>query len=134
VGKLGRFELDSGIYLYVGSALGAGSTSIHHRITRHFLKDKPLKWHIDYFTTLPQTKLHAVVVLETSYHLECQVSKYISRLDDVSCPMKGFGSSDCSQCETHFYYSTNPVETVIASCEHIILVLGFTPKIIIAEP
>lgn len=133
VGKLGEFTLDPGTYLYVGSALGTGSTSLHHRLTRHFLKEKPLKWHIDFITTLPQTKLHAVVVLETSSNLECQISEHISRLDDVTYPISGFGSSDCSQCKTHFYFSSNPIMSMITACEQIIRGLGFTPKIILAE-
>ena len=134
VGQLGEFELKPGTYLYVGSALGTGSTSLHHRLNRHILKEKPMKWHIDFITTLPQTKLHAVVVLETSSNLECQFSERISRLDAVSYPIRGFGSSDCSLCETHFYFSTNPIKAMITACEHIIRGLGFTPKIILAEP
>jgi len=135
VGQLGELQLLPGMYLYVGSALGMGSTSLQHRLARHQLKTKCMKkhWHIDFITTLPHAKVHYIVVVETSRRLECLLSKHIAQLDGVGCPLKGFGSSDCSQCETHFYSYAKNIEQAVKACNNIVQKLGIRPKIISAE-
>ena len=134
VGQLGELQLLPGTYKYVGSALGTGSTSLQHRLTRHLLKTKRLKWHIDFLTTLPQAKVHYIVVIETSRRLECLISKHIAQLEGVEYLLKGFGSSDCSECETHFYsYAKSPKQAVEA-CKTIVRQLGFIPTLIAHEP
>ena len=133
VGQLGELQLQPGTYLYVGSALGTGSTSLTHRLARHILKSKPLKWHIDFITTLPHAKVQYVIVVETSHPLECLLSMHIARLDGVGCPLKRFGSSDCSKCESHFYSYAKNIEQAVEACNNIMLKLGFRPKIISTE-
>ncbi len=135
MGQLGELQLLPGLYLYVGSALGMGSTSLQHRLARHQLKTKCMKkhWHIDFITTLPYAKIPYIVVIETSKRLECLLSKHIAQLDGIRCPLKGFGSSDCSQCETHFYSYAKNIEQVVEACNNIMLKLGFRPKIISTE-
>jgi len=130
VGQLGELQLHHGTYLYVGSALGTGSTSLQHRLARHLLKTKRLKWHVDFITTLSQARIRYIVVVETSRCLECLICRHIACLDGVGCPMQGFGASDCSHCRTHFYSYAKPPEQAVEACKMIVQQLGFMPKVI----
>ena len=47
IGKHVSPVLKQGLYLYIGSAMGRGSTSLEARIRRHLTRDKRRFWHID---------------------------------------------------------------------------------------
>ncbi|MFQ6124547.1 MAG: DUF123 domain-containing protein [Candidatus Heimdallarchaeota archaeon] len=130
VGQLGELQLLPRTYLYVGSALGTGSTSLQNRLVRHLLKPKRLTWHIDFITALPHARVRYVVVIESSHHLECLLSRHIARLNGIKCPIKGFGSSDCSTCETHFYSFDKSIKQAVERCKTIVRRIGFIPKVI----
>jgi Uri superfamily endonuclease len=46
VGRWGRINLETGYYIYIGSAFGPGG--VRARVSRHFRKEKRKHWHIDY--------------------------------------------------------------------------------------
>nr|MBN1228722.1 GIY-YIG nuclease family protein [Anaerolineae bacterium] len=98
-GALGSFDLAPGHYLYVGSALGPGGLSA--RVNRHLKRDKRAHWHIDALTAAaPMT---AVWISISPERLECTWAKRLMRIDGISIPIKGFGSSDC-RCPAHLFY------------------------------
>jgi len=103
VGKLGKILLKRGYYIYVGSAFGQGG--LRARVSRHFRKDKPTHWHIDYLS-----KFLTPVAVWYTYHqkpLEHKWAKFLSNMRTIT-PIPGFGCSDCS-CQSHlFYYPKKP--------------------------
>ncbi|MCS7139954.1 MAG: GIY-YIG nuclease family protein [Candidatus Nezhaarchaeota archaeon] len=97
VGSLGIVGIKRGFYAYTGSGLGRGALSLRGRLLRHLRKDKKLRWHIDYLTSLPTVKVVGVVASRAEKELECIVA---SRLGKSFRCIEGFGSSDCS-CTSH---------------------------------
>ena len=100
VGRLGPHDFPKGYYLYFGSALNG----LEGRIQRHVRSDKILKWHIDYLTTRG-------LVIETwriadDRRWECIWVQLALEQNDVTRPLKGFGSSDC-KCHTHLVRLTS---------------------------
>ncbi len=98
VGKLGMFTFPSGFYIYTGSGL----RNLKQRIARHLRKEKSLKWHIDYLSVRCEPVWYYMI--EDGINHECKLSHYISRLNNFSSPVKGFGSSDC-KCNSHLFYT-----------------------------
>lgn len=98
IGALGEFDFSTGIYIYIGSALGPGG--LRARIGRHLRKNKKLKWHLDYLSNkIDPVGLHCEV---TSERLECAWAAILAEVGGVA-PVAGFGSSDCS-CLSHLLY------------------------------
>ncbi len=111
VGKLGEFAFQAGYYLYVGSACGAGGLAGR---LKHHLKPQKLHWHIDYLRSVAQ--LQEIWFTEdrqhnesnndwqqSEWHSECQWAAELAKLNQLSCPYRGFGSSDC-RCVAHLFY------------------------------
>lgn len=99
VGKLGRFSFH-GLYVYVGSALGAGGLV---RVERHLAvcegRVRTRRWHIDYLLGLGELK--AVYVREgLNPNQECALARRLSQCMEPAA--QGFGSSDCG-CRTHLF-------------------------------
>lgn len=93
VGALGPIRFEPGSYLYVGSA----ARGLPRRVARHFRREKPLRWHIDYLTAhAPATQAWAWPAQTVS---ECAVARALA-----SCltPFGAFGASDC-RCRTHLF-------------------------------
>ncbi|TFG34412.1 DUF123 domain-containing protein [Candidatus Thorarchaeota archaeon] len=112
---MGNFLLDSGSWVYIGSAMGEGSTSLENRIRRHFRHQKKIYWHIDHLLNL-YVQLKAAVWAESSEAIECLISKQLEENRGFTSGPKGFGASDCKRgCNTHLYHSRNHnnVEDVI---------------------
>ncbi|HMF34432.1 MAG TPA: DUF123 domain-containing protein, partial [Candidatus Lokiarchaeia archaeon] len=65
VGSLGLMNFAPGWYTYVGSAMGSTSTSLFHRLRRHFapLTAKKVRWHVDYLLALPESTLGGAIVI-----------------------------------------------------------------------
>ena len=102
VGKLGRFTLPNGFFMYVGSAMGRGGIS--GRLKHHLSRSELLHWHVDY--------LSKVACLEEIWYQESQVRQEhrwaIILSTRGKIPMAGFGSSDC-RCKAHlFFFSRRP--------------------------
>ena len=98
-----KYNLSSGYYCYVGSALGRGSTTIENRIKRHLKKEKKKFWNIDHITTLESSEIVSIFYAETNTNRECDISLeiYNKKIGDVV--ISKFGSHDCRKCPTHFY-------------------------------
>jgi Uri superfamily endonuclease len=95
VGALGNLNFEKGIYAYVGSA----KKGLSKRIKRHFRKNKPKFWHIDYLLNNESVKILKVFTMASETVDECGVAKIIG---ERGAPMRGFGSSDC-KCTSHLF-------------------------------
>ncbi len=103
--SLGNLSIDKGTWIYVGSAMGMGSTNLENRIRRHFRSEKTIHWHIDHLLD-SDSKIRASIWSESSSPAECEIAKSIDRMVDVIAGPRGFGASDCKQkCGTHLYQS-----------------------------
>jgi len=98
VGALGQCLFLKGNYIYTGSAL----KNLSKRVERHYRKEKKLHWHIDYLTAHKFVKIEYIELIYTSEKIECELNLQLFKDYDVSVPFKGFGSSDCKCCPTHF--------------------------------
>ncbi|TXT57366.1 MAG: hypothetical protein BAJATHORv1_10067 [Candidatus Thorarchaeota archaeon] len=102
VGKLGFISLSPGTYVYAGSAMGTGSTSLENRIKRHFSPIKTIHWHIDYLIE-KATSIQAWYA-ESDVKRECELSQAMEQSKYFKVTILGFGSSDCRErCKSHLY-------------------------------
>lgn len=89
----------AGCYAYVGSAHGPGG--LRSRISRHLIKDKKCRWHIDYLRkeTLP-------VELWVSVEKGRFEKAWAHALADIkgSIPIENFGNTDDRGSRTHLYF------------------------------
>jgi Uri superfamily endonuclease len=104
VGRWGGLTLQSGYYIYVGSAFGPGG--VKARVSRHLRVNKRKHWHIDYL------RAH-VTPVETwvsyaSKHLEHVWAGILFELPEVN-PIKDFGCSDC-KCQSHLFFTMDTPE------------------------
>ena len=99
VGRLGTLVLQSGFYVYVGSAFGPGGLA--KRVGRHAQAGKKCRWHIDYLTAV--TTVDAVWYTADNVHRECQWADAFRQMRGATVPLDGFGSSDC-QCRSHLFF------------------------------
>lgn len=105
VGKLGQQKFQKGYYTYTGSALGKGTASLKHRISRHLQEEKQNFWHIDFLLTSENATVTAVIAAQTNEELECSLNRYIKEEGRARIPVKGFGASDCKEnCESHLLF------------------------------
>ena len=100
VGSLGKLEFKKGFYCYVGSAIG--STTIENRCKRHLIKNKKMKWHIDYFRK--EAEIVNIFAIPSRRRIECKIARKILKKADSFIPK--FGSSDCN-CKSHLFYFKN---------------------------
>ena len=91
--------MPAGLYCYAGSAHGPGG--LRARLARHLAKEKSIRWHVDQLT-IRASSLHVWAWLDGS---ECDLAQHLQAQEAFSIPMPGFGSSDCSQCESHLFMS-----------------------------
>jgi len=105
IGGLGVRKFKAGYYLYTGSAMGCGSTSLDGRISRHLRKEKSLRWHIDYLLAERDIIIKSIVMIESEKRLECKVNSMLRNELDAEIIPK-FGSSDCKgRCGSHLIYA-----------------------------
>lgn len=103
VGALGRVHFEQGFWVYVGSAMGTGSTSLEKRLARHFSKNKTIHWHIDYLLDNPDV-IEFAVCGEGNRRLECILAQAIAKDPEFENGPRGFGSSDCrAGCTSHIF-------------------------------
>ena len=97
IGRWGMLDIQSGFYLYIGSAFGSGG--VRARVLRHFRQSKRKHWHIDYL----REKLEPVKAFYT-YNTQCREHQWASAIakHDGIQMVKGFGCSDCS-CYSHLF-------------------------------
>ena len=103
VGSLGLLNFEKGTWVYVGSAMGEGSTSLEKRLQRHFSKDKSIFWHVDWLLA-SEASPSAAIWTESEIETECQISQALVKSPIFELGHKGFGSSDChGACGTHLF-------------------------------
>ena len=90
-----------GLYLYTGSALGRGPTSLERRISRHLGRRKRNFWHIDRVLSSSSLRVVSVVFANTTSKMECKVNTALLKESGIRVLARGIGSSDC-RCESHF--------------------------------
>jgi Uri superfamily endonuclease len=104
IGRLGWLTLPAGVYLYVGSAFGAGGLA--GRLKHHLSSIHRPHWHIDY--------LRQAAVLTEIWTLECEFRRehdwaaLLASMPGVSLPASKFGASDCDSATHLFYFSERP--------------------------
>jgi Uri superfamily endonuclease len=98
VGRLGVFDLPEGVYLYVGSAHGAGG--LRARVGRHLRAAKRLHWHVDYLTA--HARIIEVWTRASAERLECRWAGLLAGVEGGSFPAARFGASDCT-CPAHLF-------------------------------
>lgn len=102
--SMGEVSFESGLWVYVGSAMGDGSTSLENRLRRHFRKEKTIYWHIDYLLDA-DTEIVEAIWAESIKPIECDLVQSIAAHDDFRPGPKAFGSSDCRRgCIAHTYF------------------------------
>jgi Uri superfamily endonuclease len=101
--SLGDTEFVPGVWVYVGSAMGTGSTSIKNRLRRHFRKVKTIYWHIDYLLN-EDIEIEKAIWAQSEQHLECELAQSLASNNEFNAGPKGFGASDCkSGCIAHIF-------------------------------
>ncbi len=90
-------RLNPGLYLYAGSAYGAGGLTA--RLKRHFDVNKTLHWHVDHLTT-QAAELAAHAVPDAN---ECELADKMLSAGGFEVAVAGFGSSDCRGCRSHLF-------------------------------
>ena len=104
IGKLGKFLIQPGYYVYAGSAFGPGG--LKARIAHHTRISQRPHWHIDYLRlVLP---LDEVWYSYESARYEHQWADAFRHLKGATQPIAGFGASDC-RCKSHLlFFPTRP--------------------------
>lgn len=92
-GALGQIQLQSGLYVYVGSA----RKGLPSRLARHATEDKNSRWHIDHLTAI--TPARRALVWPWTEGRECLLASELTALGQV---VTGFGAGDC-QCRGHLF-------------------------------
>ncbi|RLC76417.1 MAG: hypothetical protein DRI61_13315 [Chloroflexi bacterium] len=94
IGKLGEFPFPAGMYIYIGSAWGAGG--FQARLQRHLSRagrnPGKMHWHIDYL--LPFVYPEGVLLFPR-WKCECALAALVAALPGASRFPPGFGASDC---------------------------------------
>ena len=100
IGRLGALQLQSGFYVYVGSALGPGG--VRARLDHHLKPSRRPHWHIDYLRV--HTRVEDIWYRLDTRCLEHVWAEHIRLAEGTSVPLVGFGSTDCG-CESHLFFS-----------------------------
>lgn len=95
VGALGTFHFPAGMYCYTGSAMAG----LDQRLSRHLRRDKTLRWHVDYLTSVADD-VRAVESYPDPIP-ECVLAKMAEECG-MEPFVEGFGCSDC-RCRTHLF-------------------------------
>lgn len=119
--------VNQGLHLYVGSALGRGSTSLEARIRRHLRRRKSRFWHIDRILASKSAEVVSVVFAETECKAECRVNAALLMDPSIAVVRKGIGSSDC-RCESHFLKATGSLRCVREKVRSCYVRLGLRPN------
>ncbi len=105
IGRNRTISFESGLYCYVGSALGPGGLAA--RLQRHASGRGRRHWHIDYL--LPHGQLTGALVIENTRRWECIWAAWVG--DQARACVHGFGSSDC-RCAGHLFLLGTPAEGI----------------------
>jgi Uri superfamily endonuclease len=110
VGRLGRFDLAAGCYLYVGSAYGPGG--LPARLAYHARREKAHpRWHVDYLRA--KADLVETWAVACATRLETPWVRVLSRLPGLSVPIPRFGASDTSNRAHLLFSPERPAEHAV---------------------
>jgi len=102
IGRLGRFLLPHGFYVYVGSAFGPGG--LRGRLRHHLRPVRRPHWHLDYLRGVVQP----VEIWCVPVRREHDWASVFGEWPEAGIPVPRFGASDC-QCLSHlFHYRQRP--------------------------
>ena len=116
-----------GLYLYTGSALGRGSTSLEGRISRHLSRHKNDFWHIDRILSSDSRYAVSVIFAKTTSKAECRVNRALLMDPNIGVLTKGIGSSDC-KCESHFLATGRTLSVLRRKVRLCYTSLGLRPR------
>jgi Uri superfamily endonuclease len=129
VGRHLALLLRRGWYLYSGSALGRGSTSLEGRISRHLTQEKKHFWHIDRILSSGSTRVVSVVFAKTTNKMECQLNAALLKDSATRVPVRGVGSTDC-RCESHFLVAGYTLDVLQQKVRLCYARLGLRPRLL----
>ena len=98
VGSLGEMDVNSGFFLYVGSAFGPGG--LRARVGRHFAGQGALHWHIDILRKAAQP---VEAWCASDQRCEHAWAQSLAAAAECRMPLARFGASDC-RCPAHLFY------------------------------
>lgn len=90
IGRLGRFDIVSGYYVYVGSAFGSGG--LRARLGHHLGSTAEPHWHIDYLLQVAQPV--EIWYTTADRKLEHHWADLLGKAHQFRIPIPRFGSSD----------------------------------------
>lgn len=102
IGKLGRFTIQPGYYIYVGSAFGPGG--LRARLRHHLGRSSKPHWHIDYLKQL--LTIIEICFISGATRFEHRWAAAFQSRTDAVIPFPRFGSSDCG-CPAHLFFFEN---------------------------
>jgi sugar fermentation stimulation protein A len=106
-GSLGKVHLKKGAYLYCGSA----RKNLSSRISRHLLKRKKTRWHIDYLTSQESAVVELLRIFPLEERTECGLNLQVQQLAGAE-PVPRFGCSDCV-CNSHLtFFRRLPIRAI----------------------
>jgi len=100
------WTLDSGYYIYIGSAM----SSLAERVKRHLIEEKRKYWHIDYLRE--KAEVVAALLLPTEEQREGELSNFVSEYGKA---VPKFGASDCSTDSNLYRLESRNIERVFSS-------------------
>lgn len=98
IGALGTWHFPMGLYLYVGSAWGAGGLA--SRVGRHLRGRGQQQWHIDYLRAVATP---VAAWLAPNRRGECAWAQQLLNHAQAQVIAPRFGASDCD-CAAHLIY------------------------------
>jgi len=102
IGRLGRFDISPGFYVYVGSAFGAGG--LRARLGHHLESTADPHWHIDYL--LQVARPVEIWYTTANQKLEHHWADLVEQASNFRIPIARFGSSDYHRSRSsHLYFS-----------------------------
>lgn len=127
IGKAGQAQIERSLYLYTGSALGRGGTSLERRVSRHYRKNKQIKWHIDYLTARPEITIKMAICLHSKKRFECQINQLIISKLYAKPVLLHAGATDC-RCAAHLLFLSSPedINEIASALEQIYSRFGKT--------
>ncbi len=105
--------LHSGVYVYVGSAMGAGG--LRARVKRHLSSSKKIHWHIDLVTSSDLARPLMVAYLCTE-NREAESRLAEACLGLLEPGPRGFGCSDRRRDLTHLFHAGSSLISSIEEC------------------
>ena len=129
IGRHVSSTLKKGLYLYTGSAMGRGSTSLEARIRRHLRRDKKQFWHIDRILASKSARVLSIVFANSTSKAECRINAALLKHPNLRVFLRVIGSSDC-RCGSHFLMATGSLRSLQQEVRSCYVRMGFGPHVL----